>query len=199
MALSVSRNKLLDRLLGLTGLMGIQVDPLFGHDKEAERLYIRVANFGNEPVRLLPGYKVFTFELHKVFTFELHEVVGEVPRISKDSSWPRIKRSLDHQSHPSWSYVIRAEDNLSKQLLSETGKLQQHLQPLVMFGIFLVAVTILSVALSVIIGGRDTPEVYVPSWVTNWGWVFLLITLGIATITTGIMGAVMIFRLWKRE
>ena len=68
-----------------------------------------------------------------------------------------------------------------------------------MFGIFLVAVTILSVALSVIISGRDTPEVYVPSWVTNWGWVFLLFTLGIATITTGIMGAVMICRLWKRE
>ena len=185
-------------LLGLTGLMGIQVDPLFGHDKEDERLYIRVANFGNEPIRLSPGYKVFTFELH--------EVVGQVPRIPKESSWPRIKRSLDHQSHPSWSYVIRAEDNLSKQtkalenqLLSETEKLQQHLQPLVLFGIFLVAVTILSVALSVIISGRDTPEVYVPSWVTNWGWVFLLLTLGIATITTGAMGAVMIYRLWKRE
>ena len=178
--------------------MGIQVDPLFGHDKEAERLYIRVANFGNEPIRLLPG--------DKVFTFELHEVVGGVPLIAKESSWPRIKRSLDHQSHPSWSYVIRAEDNLSKQaeslerqLLSETKKLQQHLQPLVMFGIFLVAVTILSVALSVITSGRDAPEVYVPSWVTNWGWVMLLITLGIATITTGVMGAVMICRLWKRE
>lgn len=185
-------------LLGLTGLMGIQVDPLFGHDKKAERLYIRVANFGNEPIRLLPGYKVFTFELH--------EVVGEVPQITKEDSWPRIKRSLEHQSHPSWSYVIRAEDNLStqakalsSQLSSETEKLQQHLQPLVMFGIFLVAVTILSVALSVIISLRDTPEVIVPSWVTDWGWVIILTTLGISTITTGIMGAVMIGRLWKRK
>ena len=53
-------------LLGLTGLMGIQVDPLYGHDKTHERLYIRVANFGNAPIRLSPGAKVFTFELHEV-------------------------------------------------------------------------------------------------------------------------------------
>ena len=44
-------------LLGLTGLMGIQVDPLYGHDKKRERLYIRVANFGNAPIRLSPGVK----------------------------------------------------------------------------------------------------------------------------------------------
>ena len=73
-------------LLGLTGLMGIQVDPLYGHDKEHERLYIRVANFGNAPIRLSPG--------DKVFTFELHEVAGEVPREAKQDSWPRIKRTL---------------------------------------------------------------------------------------------------------
>ena len=54
-------------ILGLTGLMGIQVDPLFGHNREHERLYIRVANFGNEPIRSLRLEQgVFTFELHKV-------------------------------------------------------------------------------------------------------------------------------------
>ena len=51
---------------GLTGLMGIQVDPLYGRDKPAERLYIRVANFGNETIQLSPGDQVFTFELHEV-------------------------------------------------------------------------------------------------------------------------------------
>ena len=59
-------------LLGLTGLMGIQVDPYYGHDKEGERLFIRVANFGNDPIRLSPG--------DRVFTFELHEVAGKVPQ-----------------------------------------------------------------------------------------------------------------------
>ena len=33
--------------LGLTGLMGIQVDPFFGWGHDDERLYVRVANLGN--------------------------------------------------------------------------------------------------------------------------------------------------------
>ena len=38
-------------LKGLVGLMGIQVDPfMYGQDQEDERLYIRVANLGNETV-----------------------------------------------------------------------------------------------------------------------------------------------------
>ena len=64
--------------LGLTGLMGIQVDPLFGHDKKRERLYIRVANFGNDPIRLSEG--------DGVFTFELHEVKGHVPVEPREDS-----------------------------------------------------------------------------------------------------------------
>ena len=39
---------------GLTGLMGIQVDPYFGLGREDERLYIRVANLGNETVPIQP-------------------------------------------------------------------------------------------------------------------------------------------------
>ena len=167
-------------LQGLTGLMGIQVDPLYGHDKEAERLFIRVANFGNEPIRLSPG--------DKVFTFELHEVSGDVPRISKESSWPRIKRSLRHQRDVSWSYVTRVQENLDL----ETQNIRQYHQPLVMFGIFLLAVTILGVALSVIVNGHDTPEVYVPMWVRDWGWKVLLSTLSFAAVMTGLMGVIMV-------
>ena len=73
-------------LLGLTGLMGIQVDPYYGHDKEHERLFIRVANLGNAPIRLSPG--------DEVFTFELHEVKGKIPKKTKQASWPRIKGTL---------------------------------------------------------------------------------------------------------
>lgn len=174
-------------LQGLTGLMGIQVDPLYGHDKKEERLFIRVANFGNEPIRLSPG--------DEVFTFELHEVAGDVPRESKASSWPRIKRYLRHQRDVSWSYVTRVEQDLSAQ----TENIRDYLQPLVMFGIFLLAVTILGVSLSVILSIRDTPTVRVPDWVTSWGWTLLLFTLSIATVSTAAMGVMMIYRLWKRK
>ena len=66
---------------GLTSLIGIQVDPLFGSDKDNERLFIRVANLGNESLKLLPGAEVFTFEVH--------EVTGKVraPSPGKESTW----------------------------------------------------------------------------------------------------------------
>ena len=189
-------------LLGLTGLMGIQVDPLYGHDKEQERLYIRVANFGNEPIRLLPE--------DKVFTFELHEVAGNVPKEPKEDSWPRIKGTLKDLDDASWSYVTRVQSNVDKQgkslrseLSSETRNLREHLQPVVMFGIFLVAVTILGVSLTVILGVKDIPTVNVPIFVTAWGWILLLGTLSFAAIVTALMGAAMIvgtvMRYWNRD
>ena len=180
-------------LQGLTGLMGIQVDPCYGRDKVKERLFIRVANFGNETIRLSPGDNVFTFELHKV--------KGEVPSDSptKECTWTRLKRQLRHQSNTSWSYVTRVERDLS----AETENIRDYLQPLVMFGIFLVAVTILGVTLAVILSVRDIPNVSVPTWVTDWGWKLLLSTLGFATAMTGLMGAVtvamMLMRFLRRK
>ena len=189
-------------LLGLTGLMGIQVDPLYGHDKPHERLYIRVANFGNAPIRLSPG--------DKVFTFELHEVAGGVPQEQKKDSWPRIKRTLRHLDDASWSYVTRVQDNVDNQgrvlrseLSSETQNLREHLQPVVMFGIFLISVTILGVSLTVILSVRDIPSVDVPTFVTDWGWILLMITLSVATVATALMGAAMVVwtvkRYWKDD
>ena len=133
--------------LGLTGLMGIQVDPLFGHDKECERLYIRVANFGNDPIRLSEG--------DGVFTFELHEVTGYVPVERKEDSWPRIKRTLKDLDNASWSYVTRVENDLS----ADTQSVKDYFQPLVMFGVFLVAVSILAAALAVLLQTPDPSKV----------------------------------------
>ena len=138
--------------LGLTGLMGIQVDPLFGHNKEYERLYIRVANFGNDPIRLSEG--------DGVFTFELHEVTGHVPEERKEDSWPRIKRTLKDLDNASWSYVTRVDNNLS----AETEHLRNYLQPLVMFGVFLVAVTILGASMAVLLQTGRPSEVIGSSW-----------------------------------
>ena len=175
-------------LQGLTGLMSIQVDPLYGNGKEDERLYIRVANLGNEPIRLSPG--------DGLFTFELHQVTGCVTGQKRGDSWKRIKRDLQNQKEPSWTYVTRVEDNqkdqanrLEEKLKSETENLREHLQPLIMFGIFLVAVTILGAALSIILSLRNTPEASVPSWVTGWGWIVLLFTLSFAGAATAFMGA----------
>lgn len=162
-------------LLGVTGLMGIQVDPLYGYGKD-ERLFVRVANLGNESVRLSP--------CDQIFTFELHEVKGDVSApAAKEASWKRIKRVLAHQNNSSWTYVTRVESDFS----IETQKVRDSFQPVVMFGVFLVAVTILGVAISLILGVRDTPQVKVPIWVTDWGWILLLFTLSAATIATAFM------------
>ena len=80
---------------------------------------------------------------------------------------------------------------------SAKEEIRDYLQPLVMFGIFLVAVTILGVALSVILALRNTPEVNVPSWVTNWGWWLLLGTMSIASVATALMGVLAAWRLFR--
>ena len=190
---------------GLTGLMGIQVDPYFGCGHEDERLYIRVANLGNEPVPIPLGTELFTFELH--------QVKGDVPapQSRRPDMWHRLQDVLGDQQNVSWTYVTSVQESVDKaeqdlihqgkrleeQLQSARAEIRDYLQPLVMFGIFLVAVTILGVAVSLIVAVRNTPEVYVPSWVTNWGWILLLSTLSIATIATAIMGGFTTWRLWR--
>ena len=45
-------------LKGLTGLMGIQVDPCYGQERSGERLYIRVVNLGertNQDITVCAG------------------------------------------------------------------------------------------------------------------------------------------------
>ena len=80
---------------GLTGLMGIQVDPLYGQARDDERLFIRVANLGNATVKFLAD--------EIVFTFELHELTGNVrpPSPEKTSTWARIKQQLATQDNSS--------------------------------------------------------------------------------------------------
>ena len=46
--------------------MGIQVDPYYGSDHDDERLYFRVANMSNEPIRLQRTDRVFNIEFHDV-------------------------------------------------------------------------------------------------------------------------------------
>ena len=177
--------------LGLTGLMGIQVDPLFGHDKKRERLYIRVANFGNDPIRLSEG--------DGVFTFELHEVKGHVPVPVKprEDSWPRIKRTLKDLDDASWSYVTRVESDLS----AETQSVKDYFQPLVMFGVFLVAVSILAAAIAVLLQTPEPDKVVAASWleVNKQNLLLWVLLAGIAgTAWVGLAAGWRFFRPYKR-
>lgn len=174
---------------GLTGLMGIQVDPYFGQGHDDERLYIRVANLGNDPISIPICSEVFTFELH-----EVTESSAEPPP-KRQSMWHRINDVLADQEEIGWSYVTRVQENvhqiesrLQKDLESARLEIREHLQPVVLFGVFLLAVTILGASLAVLLSLRETPSAQVPDWFTNWAWVLLMLTLGSAAIATAAMG-----------
>jgi hypothetical protein len=109
--------------------------------------------------------------------------------------WLRIQDTLADQNNSSWSNVTQVQsdfEEVEKRVEDNVRGIRDYLLSLVMFGIFLVAVTILGVAVSVILSVQDTPSVDVPDWVTGWGWKLLLSTISIATVSTGAMGAVMV-------
>ena len=172
---------------GVIGLMGIQVDPSYGQNYDDERLYIRVANIGNHDVTIAPSDEAFTFELHNVFGYvpPRHE-----PRIPM---WYRIQETLAPRAFTSYSNITQVNSDLNEmrtRLQSDIRGVREYLQPLVMFGIFLVAVSILGVALTVIVTGSDMPEREVPMWVRDWGWKVLLGTLSFAAVATGLVGVI---------
>ena len=166
---------------GLIGLMGIQVDPYYGQNQDDERLYIRVSNVGSDNVRIPVS--------DEVFTFEIHSVLGYVPPRPEPriSMWLRLQETLAQQTFSSDSNISQVNADLMR-LRSDVSGIRDYLQPLVMFGIFLIAITILGVALAVIVTGSDTPETYVPDWVRDWGWKVLLGTLSFGSVITGLVG-----------
>ena len=216
---------------GLTGLMGIQVDPFYGWGHTTadtrgrdERLYIRVANLGNETISIPLRADVFTFELHNLdgrvpeptptprlgMWHRLQDILkrrhglgrlrvrgGERVRLAVylKALACNVKRIPANQDHASWSNVTKVQfdvGSLTTRFESATKEVRDYLQPLVMFGIFLIAVTILGVALTVIVTGSDTPETYVPTWVRDWAWKVLLGTLSFAASVTGVIGLIIV-------
>ncbi|MYB77389.1 MAG: hypothetical protein F4X83_09895 [Chloroflexi bacterium] len=184
-------------LKGLTGrLMGIQVDPCYGQQRDGERLYIRVANLGNETIKLLPKAPVFTFEVH-----QLAEPI-DCTRFPKEPTWEVLKGGLSDQDDASWSYATRINDDSEERARRleeqadereerhqnrfevEISRIRDYIQPVVMFGIFLVAVTILGVSIATIVSLRNVDGAAVPTWLTEWGWALLLITLVGAVLAT---------------
>ena len=153
---------------GLVGLMGIQVDPYYGSDSEdeSERLYFRVVNMGNEPIRLERG--------DGVFNIELHDATGACkPTPSRDNGWDRIQQLIKNQRDPSWTYITRVDQ--------QAKAIEERWQPLILFGIILVAVTILGVMLTVAI---NIDAGAAPPWVAAWGWGVLVLTFSAGGIAT---------------
>ena len=160
---------------GITGLMGIQVDPYYGSNHQDERLYIKVANFGNEPVRVFPGDAVFNIEF---------SVVRGASNPKKSPTWNRIMDSWSNQRQFDWTYVARVENvfesrtqGLENQLDRGVQGVRDNQQAVVLFGVFLVAITLLAALIGVILDVEN-----VPNWLTNGGWIVLLVLCSIATI-----------------
>ena len=175
---------------GLTGLMGIQVDPCYGQNHPDERLFIKVANFCNETVRISPGDAVFNIEFSKV----------ENPiTVDKPSTWERIKRSIADQPSAAkdWTYMTKVnfdaqgiEPRVTKQVTNDVNSIRQGQQSVVMFGVFLVSITILGVMLGLLFSVNSAPN-----WVTQWGWIILmaLFTIAVAAIVIFVVTAGLAF------
>ena len=173
---------------GLTGLMGIQVDPYYGEDSPGERLYIKVANFGNETVAVKPGDAVFNIEFSEVSQ-------ATKPDPPKRPTWDRLIEELVNQEHSEWTFVARVRtdldmraDQLQNQVTKELGEVQgqqeralsgirDSQQSVVLFGVFLVAISILAVVIGVMLNVKGAP-----TWITQGGWILLVLLCSLATI-----------------
>lgn len=156
---------------GLTGLMGIQVDPYYGQNHDNERLYIKVANFGNDTVRISPE--------DPVFNIEFSTVVG-ADNSEKTSTWKRIKDSLANQEHIDWTYMTRVQTDaqgIESRVSRDIDSIREGPQSVVMFGVFLVAITILGVMMTLILSVDSAPN-----WVAEWGWIALMSLFFVAVL-----------------
>lgn len=183
---------------GLTGLWGIQVDPWYGHGMEHDRLYVRVANLGNENIIIQTGNELVSIEFHELAA-PLSATIDPKP-----STWLRLRNVGAGQSRDSWSYVTRVEsevrehkDEMEKRLQIEARNIRDNLQPVVMFGVFLVAATLLGATVAILLGFQDTPEIAVPGWMTNWGWAVLMVLLSLAAVATATIGISTAWRFWQ--
>jgi hypothetical protein len=68
-------------------------------------------------------------------------------------------------------------------------------QPVVMFGVFLVAATVLGAALAILLSVVNANAGVVPPWATEWVWGVLLATVSLSALAVAVIGAATAFRL----
>ena len=163
---------------GLAGQMGMQVDPYYGRDvTDGRRLYIKVANLGNKIVHIREGDTVFNMEFSTVEG-------AEPPSEPKPDTWQRQKQPWVDDDTLDWTYLTRIEVDLKEQSDSIDAKIDRGLdgirhnqQSVVLFGVFLVAITILATMVVAIMNVNDTN-----SLVEDWGWKVLIGLCAISTL-----------------
>ena len=155
---------------GLVGQMGMQVDPFYGQGADTEvRLYIKVANLGNNDVVIR--------RKDAVFNIEFSRVNGAERQGTKNDTWKRLMETVGDSSHRDWTYLTQINENLDAKageikddMTMRLGWVRDNQQAVVMFGVFLVAITILAAMVGVIINVDNAP-----TWVADWGWIFLIL------------------------
>lgn len=143
-------------------------NPLYGTQYEEELLYLRFANLGNQDVLIQPG--------DAAFDMEFGQVEGDPTLTSRPRTWNRVLELVQTQEHADWSYATRIEVDMKSEaarieaaMRSELDIVRRGPEAVVMFGVFLVAATLLGVMLTLLLTFRDTPTASVPDWVTGWG------------------------------
>lgn len=180
--------------------MGIQVDPLYGSNLPDERFFLRFANLGNQSVVIHPGDRLFNIEFALI-----DDSIDREPIDKRDGQrgymWKRITGLLESGQNPSWSYATRVQVATQKEidrawtaLKSEVDHVRRGLEPLIMFGIFLVATTLLGTGFALLFAFQTTPLDVIPSWVPDWGWVMFAVVVSAASLATAAIGLATVWR-----
>ncbi len=193
---------------GLTGLMGIQVDPLYGANVPDERLYLRFVNLSNDAVEIVPGTAIFNIEFQKLWgEVDIESIAARHGR--RPPMWTRILEQIANQRDAGWSYTTSVGEGLSaakedldaakKNLSAAIDQTRKTFEPVVLFGVFLVATTLLGVSLAILVSVRDNNIGNIPDWVGDWAWAILLAELGFAVLIATVAGAIAVMRLVSRK
>ena len=161
---------------GITTLMSGQVDPFYGSD-EPQRLYIKVANYGINTVKINFNDLVFSIEFSTVRG-------ANKPTSPRINTWTRVVNNIENLDSFDLTYTSNV-DNYANAIEQKTGqqidgginRIRDSQQSVVLFGVFLVAITILTVAVAAILKVEGAP-----SWLPNGGWIWLLVLCSVATL-----------------
>ncbi len=164
---------------GLTPLFGFQVDPGYSANFDDERLYLRVVNLGPETVRVMPGTDLFNIEFH--------EVSGDVVVGKRERTFKRILDHLPPGAGDTYASTVRRD------VEREVDRLERGFQPVVLFGVFLVASAVIGAVVAILVSVLTNDSAEAPSWFQTWGWVLLASLAGVAFAVTALVGVATIF------
>ena len=185
-------------LQGLTPLFRFQVNPLYGSGVPDERLYLRVF----KPIYIKPEDRVFNIEFHSVEGAIPDKILEDILR--RGPMKQQIEDELfktDQVQYPGFIDVVqrRVERHVSD-LEARVETVEHGTLTVVLFGVFIVAASIIGVALSILLQVfvRDSAESKVES---AWAIAVLigaLVLVVILAIALAGIGFYFLRRLFKK-